>query len=838
MQTVLDTVDKIASDLARSGLVISDIRARELDVLERTTCNVPQEIKGYIIPYFDITGRPIPYYRSRLFDYHIKYKQVKNTPNHVYFPPNFLPTFNALPKDKKLIVIVEGEKKAALGVKIGLPTVAFGGVDSWKNKTLTLPGDAEIAANSIASSGTTKRVLSIRVPDNGYDQEMLNVSPYAIGFQDMIDLGMAHRATIVIVYDSDKGIGMKPEVQRAAATLGYELRYQGFKINQIKQIVLPQLPELDKTALDDFIMAPERTDPEGNYTIDSGGINRFRKLLESTLLKKKAFPRNPNVREYVNKKLQRMKLMRKEMQSLSLAVVTELDARGQRMYSESAGDHYYFDASSSKLMKAPINVLSRESLQETTFGKLLYNDFGIVPSADARLMQWLGSQFTAEDPIESVTPHRVLARVNFEQDNVHLQINDSQFITVDKDGIDVHDNGSDGILFESGCIQPLEAADLITEFDRLEKLYGTDKPVPNYWSTVLKEARLKDHGKQSQLFALLYHISPFLFRWRGTQLPVELVFGESGSGKSTLMELRLDILTGHATLRNAPTDLKDWHASISNTGGLHVTDNVQLLDRSLSQRLSDEICRLITEPHPHIEMRKYYTNADLMQVDVSAVFAFTAIKQPFSNADLLQRSVLLEFDKAPTAQAAGQITYDSRWRSRQVERYGGRSGWFAYHLFVLHRFFIAVSKEWNQTYGASQRLINLEQALCLLSKSVFGQDPSWIPGYLVAETNSSITDADWAFEGINAFTDEVRANVAKGLTPKERKFSASEISNWAMGQEDFAECVQLTNPRKLGRYLQTHKHMAASIAGLSEAGTYANRVVYTVSMTKAPTKSS
>jgi len=829
---MLQAVEQIVADLAKSGLVIEDIRARLLDVQERAVCNVPAQVQGYVIPYFDIDGMPIPFYRVKLFDSTIKYKQVKNCPNHVYFPMGFKKLFLAQKQDSRYVVITEGEKKAALLVKMGVPAIAFGGVDSWRNKILTIPGDAEISKHG----ADDKKTLSIRIPDNAYDSEQFDASPFARGLEPFIDTCKALRATIIICYDSDKQFGIKPEVQRAASKLAYELRFQGFKITQIKQLVLPPLVGFDKVAVDDFIMAPAMQPTEDNPgAVGGGGFKRFMVLLNEVFNKRKAFPRNPNIREYVNKQLQRPRMARKDMQSLSLAVITEMDARGQRMFSTSASEHYFFDTMSSKLMKAPVNTLSREHLQETTFGKLLYNEFGVAPSADAKLMQWLGSQFTAEDPIDLVEPHRVFARQDVMADNIHFQINDSQFVKVDAEGLDVFDNGAHGILFESGCVEPLEASDIMMHFNTLQNTYGLDKPIPNQWASVLQEVRLKDHGPSAKLAALLYHLSPWLFRWRGTQLPVELVIGESGSGKSTLCELRLDVLTGDATLRNAPSDLKDWHASVANTGGLHVTDNVQLIDRQMQQRLSDEICRLITEPFPHIEMRKYYTNADLMRIAVNAVFAFTAIKQPFINADLLQRAVILEFDKAPTASTStdGQVTYDSRWRYRQIEKFGGRAKWIAYHLFVVHRFFYAVSKHWSQTYRATHRLINLEQSLIVLGKYVFGNgvnDTSydWVAKYLVQETNTSITSADWAFEGLCSFASEMLDLKAKKKIPSDKRFSANDIASWAQSQEEFTECVQLTNSRKLGRYLQTHKHMVASIAGIYEDGTYANKCVYGV----------
>ncbi|MEB3061084.1 hypothetical protein VJJ74_08015, partial [Parvimonas micra] len=87
-------------------------------------------------------------------------------------------------------------------------------------------------------------------------------------------------------------------------------------------------------------------------------------------------------------------------------------------------------------------------------------------------------------------------------------------------------------------------------------------------------------------------------------------------------------------------DLRDWTASVSGAGGLHVTDNVHMGDNSLRQELSDELCRVITAHNPVIERRKLYSDNDVVETPVKCVFAVTAIKQPFSNADIIQRSVI------------------------------------------------------------------------------------------------------------------------------------------------------------------------------------------------------
>jgi hypothetical protein len=346
-----------------------------------------------------------------------------------------------------------------------------------------------------------------------------------------------------------------------------------------------------------------------------------------------------------------------------------------------------------------------------------------------------------------------------------------------------------------------------------------------WWDDVLKTVRLSDPDKTRTLAAILYYISPWLYRWRGTQLPVELVLGESGSGKSSLCEHRLNILTGNPNLRNAPTDLRDWHASISNTGGLHVTDNVQLLDKNLRQRLSDEICRLVTEPDPHIEARKLYSNNELVRVPVSCCFAITAIQQPFMQADLLARAIIIELDKSVAADEDAQVTYDASWVSHQMQSRGGRAMWIAHHLMALHQFFKLVKREWNPKYMASHRLINVEQALILMGK-VFGIDLNWAPKYLTSKTSYATADADWALEGL---TDFARMVIARGSL--EKRWTAADIVTWALGSEDYSECAQLSNPRRLGRYISTNKVLVASIAGIHEAGKAGNKQMYVVRQT-------
>lgn len=775
----------LVQDLLSSGLAPEDILARPLGNAERAATVSPASIEGYVIPYFNLHGKIQPFYRVKLFDHTPKYKQPSNTPNQVYFPRNFL----ACQKGKPYVIITEGEKKAASAVKQGFPACALGGVDSWRNKIITLPKEASLSADA----GKVKARIAGNSPIEDYE------APIALGMQDLIDHSLLHDLQILIIFDSDRDQGVKGDVQRAAAMLGYELRFRGIPFSHIRQAILPQInkPEYpsDKVGLDDFLA---HKGPEALQT-----------LIQETLKARSAFPRHPSIRDYINKRLQRTRLTRKEIQNVSLAILSDLDAHGIRLKA-SSGTTYYFDFQTKRLLQSTFAVGPQDAEFDAPFAQFLYQRYGLS-AADSRLLVWLGTQFSSEAPISDVSPYRVIARNDRIGDAVVLQVSDSHYVKVDKEGLFLYDNGSDNILFEADQVEPLDTKALLTAFREM-----SHRPLTNQWGDVLTEVRLKDQERQRVITSLLYYMSPFLHRWRGMQLPVELILGESGSGKSTLCELRLSILTGRPILRNAPQDLKDWHASITSTGGLHVTDNVQLVDKSLRQRLSDEICRIVTEPTPYVEQRKYYTNADLIRLPVRAVFAVTAIQQPFQNADLLQRSLILDLDKS---KAGMNITYNSEWKNQQLERYGGREAWLAHHLVVLHRFFQVAAKEWNMRYDAKHRLIHFEQSICIMAR-LFNTPWQWIPEYLNATSDRVISENDWALEGIMAFSAVMIQQNPLG------KISAKEISEWAMATDDFSGCEVLTNPRRLGRYLQQHKSLVMTQAHLEEAGMAYNRVQY------------
>ena len=788
----------LTQDLALSGLEPADLRARIAGPAEKAATNTPVGCDAYVIPYLDMYGKNLPFYRTKLInppDKNVRYKQVATEGNHIYFPPGF----QAALRNARFVMITEGEKKAAAATKAGFPCVGLGGVDSWRNRTIVLNKNTQV--------GQSKSGAIVAKLPQGKDPHEQTDS-LAKGLTELIDYCIQRRLHIVICFDTDLGVPgfIKYEVQRAAATLGYELRYRGVPFNSIRQLILRPPPSFTyehmdgegagaKLGLDDWLVHEEL------------GPDKLQELLDLALDARQAFPRHPNPREFVNKKLQRMNIPRSELQAVATSITCELDAQGIRLHCPDDDNMYYFSESDYKLMNVAFS--NQMTFSQTPFGIKLYNNFGLS-SADLRVLSFLNAQFCGEAPVQTVKPEKVLA---VRGDNIYIQVSDGLMLRVNADQIKLMHNGQDDVLFEGELVKPLphqQLMELITQYQNTPTL-------PNLWYPVLQDARFAESpdDKTRHLLALLYSISPWLYRWRGTQLPVEQMLGEAGSGKSTLYSLRLQILTGISVLRNAPNDLRDWTASVAHTGGLHVTDNVHMTNSRLKQELSDELCRIITEPDPHIERRKLYTDNTIIRTPVKTVFAVTAIRQPFTNTDIIQRSIIAQLDKG-----TGDVVYDADWETSQLNRYGGRLNWVAHQAVFLHRLLQIVNTEWQPSYKAKFRLINVEQLLMKAAK-VYGEDPSWIPQFLESERDERTASADSALEGLTEWADTIRAEFKR--KGKERAllgtvFTCADMAQYFESEEDWENNTLLTNSRSLGRYLVQKKHEISHIAGIIPAG--------------------
>ncbi len=792
----------MVEDLRKSGLELKDINARPLGPNERHATGAPQTCDGYVIPYYDIGGKPLPFYRARVQNWDPKYRQLVNEPNHIYFPKGFWDEAN----DADYIILTEGEKKAACATKHHFACVGVGGVDSWSNKTITLPKETRL---SKAPDGRLIAKLTAGDEINTQQDEM------ATGMMELVELLVRKDIPLVIIYDSDESGRVPSQVQAAAARLGYSLRFHGVKAKNIRQFIIkpPRGFFGEKLGLDDLLVSTKVT----AHALDIA--------IRKVLAKPSAFPSHPNPREYVNKKLRRSKMSREQLQGLATSILCDLDSQGSRLYSSSEEELYYFSRQTRQLMRA--NFKFNEQFSKSDFGVHLYRHYNLSIS-DERVLTWLGTLYAGEEPISSVEPERVIA---VRDDAIYYQISSAQMIKVTSGEIRVLDNGSDDILFLSDSVEDMDKGKLVAEINRLMIEEGDDgevAPLPNYWLDVAMRTRIQDDDshRAAKILSYLYSISPWFYRWKGTQLPVEMMIGEPGSGKSTLYELRLNIMNGRPRLRNPAKDINDWGVSVGGTGGLHVTDNVNMQDGKLRQQISDEMCRLITEPKPSIEKRKLYTDNDTVDIPVKTVFAITAIRQPFNAADIIQRSIITPMHKGSEA-----VEYAGDWAKEQLELFGGREGWMAQQLVFIHRLLQLTEKKWVSRYPAKYRLTNVEQLLKLAAE-LYGdpENGSWITGYLEGTQAEKIAEGDTVLGALRKFAETVIDKY--GEYNKGKRFTAKDLALWMSEQDEYENIEMLTNSRMIGRYMKNNPNLLATVAGITEHGTSSNASAYVAHLPK------
>lgn len=799
------------SDLARSGLAPEDMGAYLAGMPELTACRVrlfkgdSQVSPGYVIPYYGYDGRKVPFYRVRMFSDvpgRAKYLQPPDTSTFVYFPRTFTALLKKL-KDGNLprshingfqptLIICEGEKKAEKATQEGFLAIALGGIYNWKSRTLVIPDASKMEHDK------QKHSIHIKLPGGSQNSENVEatvLSKWAMGFQEIIHLVQDMDMNVIILFDAD--YPLNPKVQVAAATLGFELRTAGIPINRIRQVKLPSSNQ-QKVALDDYLV--------------NEGADKLEELLHATLSKRTSFPSHPSMRAFVNSRLANLRT-RDEAKSLAVAIIADMDANGARMKDKDSGLPYYFDAVSKSLMPVGLLHFGASPLHETTFGKYLFQHYDLS-QADSRILPWIASYFTGEEPVFNVQPRSTIH--SMPNGDIAYQLNDGMYALITPSlarPIRILDNGTNGLLFKGGQVEPPDLEKLKKEITKQLK-----QPLKPWWLDVLKEFKFQRESDRI-LATILFYISPWFLRWHGTQLPVELMIGEPGSGKSTMYMLRSQIITGRTALRNQPNDPRDWYASITSSDGLHITDNVKFANKDLRQRISDEICRIITEPDPYVEMRKLYTTSDSLRIPVRSVFAFTAIQQPFLNADIIQRAAIFELD------AIGQ-DHDNNWTENHINSKGGREAWMAHHMVTLHKFLHNVKEkgQWNARYKSKHRLVNYEQLVTSFGEMLGMGDALKIKTECIQNAEEQVAKYDWVMEGLVDFCRMLEP----AMKDPKKTFTLADVADWAGYTDDFKTNETITNARRLSHYFKSHATMIAKVTSIHEVGRYANRTVYRI----------
>lgn len=805
----------LVQDLERSGLKATDLDAYLATETELAAVGMRPHLyletpnvgtPGYVVPYYDINGARAPFYRVKLFSplpKGAKYLQPSNSGTWIYYPKAFAALSRAAVLGKSrtkvngfpaAILMTEGEKKASAGCKHGFPTAAVGGVWNWRTRTIMLPEGTQLMKNR-DNEIVCKIEKGATVAPTSDNRAFL-----ASGLENLMKFVLQNNLQVIFVFDTDNP--KNNDVEAACAELAFEFRIHGISTSRIRQLHLPANPG-GKLGLDDFLVA------HGAEALDG--------LIKQVVEAKSAFPAHPNLKDLINKRLTGQ-LSRNEAKELSLMVLTDMDRHGIRMVEKGTGTPYFFDSRSKGLLRVNLLHHHQEPLHETKFGEFLYRNYDLG-QADIKAIQWLAAGFTGEEPVSLVDPRSTVAVLS--GNRIAHQLDDGHFCLITGDPkmpIQLCENGTEGILFKADQVEPIDKLALLKEVKRQIAWLNTKPRYDEfYWPKSLAQMKFARDADVKILSCLAY-MSPWLFRWNGAQLPVELMVGEPGSGKSSLYSLRLQILNGRPALRNQPTDLRDWYASITSADGLHCIDNVHMVNKELRQRLSDEICRIVTEPAPYIEMRKLFTTSDNFRLPVRTVFAMTAIQQPFLNADILQRSIIMQ------VQAIGK-NHTSDWALSSLNSFGGRIGWLAHHLAVLHVFFRRVQEgAWNPNYKSGHRLAHFEQIFRLIGSIVGVPDAENIGMTLSSVAEAQVSEYDWTMEALREFNGDY---IKEQQGNPKRVFTLQEVAQWAQSHDEYLDNQTIVNARRLARYIQSHKYMVENVAGFTElAQKSGNRVAY------------
>ena len=138
---------RMLEKLKESGLDANDAKKLGFKAMNATECQelgLSRAGEGFKIPYYDSQGNELPMFRYRYYDTEVeggflagaklrKYDQPLNTDPEIYLPQ--LVDWETIKKDSnKLLLVTEGEIKAACATKQGFATIGLGGVFNFGSR--------------------------------------------------------------------------------------------------------------------------------------------------------------------------------------------------------------------------------------------------------------------------------------------------------------------------------------------------------------------------------------------------------------------------------------------------------------------------------------------------------------------------------------------------------------------------------------------------------------------------------------------------------------------------------------------------------------------------------
>lgn len=769
-------------DLERSGLTkktiaSSGIQDGATDDAVGVLLRDKYKVTGFVIPYVSVDRSPSKFYRVKVLSSlnghePPKYLQPRGAGNHLYTPSSISDIEPDWAKDASVtLYLTEGEKKALSAIQAGLPTIAVSGVFSWRTHLHTL----ERGVVRVEDKPSAKIV---HLDDRGEKAYRTQVAP------EFSDIEWKDRE-VVLIFDSDATTNS--EVQRAAFELANWLAERGAVTRQISLAdrVSPAVlrragrSESEKLGLDDVLsldpsFSDHLIDPEWR---DSEG---FRPL-----------PSDPH--EWVTEQLNSGRTTRDTQERVAQFAIDWLDANGTR-FMGADGTYYFFDNETRVLHDFILGKSGVGAVRETSFGHLLMEQLSLDP-VDASTLGRLIGLFPLGARV--ISPNRVLAQSPDQPDVIYYQLSDADVMKVSSDGLEFLSNGDDDVLFYKGAIEPFDLDVLASACEEWKR------PKVPLWYKALSTLNLTPMGdldleQTLRLLTCLFYVSPWLNRWRGAMMPLEIAVAEPNSGKSFLMNLRKGILTGRPSLSGLPNDYRDWVATVSAAPAMWICDNLGNVKTDYWHRLNDELARLITDPAPSIEMRQLYTTATTFRVPINSSFAITTIRNPFTAPDILQRALVYGLSAIPNGKR------DPDW---YTDRLSHRPEWVAEHLNVLHLFLKLARSKWQANFKTGYRLVHFEQAI-LLAGEVLGWDMREIVDGLAGVVAATVAQYDPVIEAFTTFIDEWDRG--------RKRIHLREVNAWVEQDpgERFTALRQFANEITLSKYVLSHKYDLEQSAGV------------------------
>jgi hypothetical protein len=757
----------MVEDLHRSGLSDATIAAMGLTELTAKDClsqlrwawdGIPNG--GYKIPYFDLEGKRTSFFRVRFTPAIrkkggglIRYGQPKDSTTRAYLPP--LPWCREAWRDVSVpLVITEGEKKAAKACQEGILTVGLGGVNSWlrrkfevkTSKTTPHPDDPE------------KLILTL------VDAKEIRMVKERVA-EELIDIPLRGRQ-LFVCFDNDREPNVR--VQQAAFDLSTWSEEQDAIV---QQILLPPGPTGEKIGLDDFLLSHSA---EAFW-----GLQRWNVVPEY-------------LKSWLREQLDgSRKLNRSGVISCGRAVSNFLLNNGQAYRDRNTGKFYYYDSRCFELHEFELGSEALKQLHDNTFGGLLHREFALDESDRSVLSRTFGNLAHAPT-LRDVSPRRVSFAA---PEAVYYQLSDSHLARITAGAIEVVPNGTDDVLFIKGQIEPagrevlaaLEAAPIeplwlgtVNELVTLQPMEGL----------TIEETRL--------FLAVLCYLSPWLRKWRGLELPIEVLCGEPASGKSSLYKLRRGILTGSQRLDKTPVDLRGWNVTLTHAPGLFVCDNIDKIPKDLEATFSTDLCYYVTEVDPRIEIPKLYKTNVVYRAPVDCCFAFPCVSSPVHKPDLVQRT--FEFRMLALPEGAG----DSGWVDAKIAG-AGRAGWLVDQFRALQRFLQIAETNWRPQDTTQNRLRYFDQAVALMGEAIGrgAETAALIPKLRLAGAEA-LVEADPGARALRTWAEEA---VAAGKSGEAHPYRCADVIRWRDFGSDgrFSRVHILTNVESLSRYLRNHQ---------------------------------